>query len=81
MKVVSSYAVEIKHFNRIFQETVRIYRKALYLYLDSLFYPLIFSFVPGLTISHFFHFCVHLLNNLAAHSRIFRYELAAYIYF
>ena len=34
MKVVSSYAVEIKHFNRIFQETVRIYRKALSFLID-----------------------------------------------
>ena len=34
MKVVSSYAVEIKHFNWIFQETVRIYRKALSFLID-----------------------------------------------
>ena len=29
MKVVSSYAVEIRHFNRIFKDTVRVYRSAL----------------------------------------------------
>ena len=29
MKVVSSYAVEIKHLNKIFKDTVRVYRKAL----------------------------------------------------
>ena len=34
MKVISSYAVEIKNFNRIFQETVHIYRKALAFLID-----------------------------------------------
>ena len=34
MKVISSYAVEIKNFNRIFQNTVRIYRKALSFLID-----------------------------------------------
>ena len=29
MKVVSSYAVEIRHFNQIFKDTVRVYRSAL----------------------------------------------------
>lgn len=29
MKVVSSYAVEIKHLNKIFKDTVRVYRSAL----------------------------------------------------
>ena len=30
---------------------------------------------------YYFYYHIHQLNNLAAHSRIFRYELAAYIYF
>ena len=34
MKVISSYAVEIKNFNRIFQDTVRIYRSALSFLID-----------------------------------------------
>ena len=34
MNVTSSYAVEIKHFNQIFEDTVRIYRKALSFLID-----------------------------------------------
>lgn len=34
MKVVSSYAVEIKNLNRIFEDTVNIYRKALSFLID-----------------------------------------------
>lgn len=34
MKVLSSYAVEIKNFNRIFQDTINIYRKALAFLID-----------------------------------------------
>lgn len=35
MKVVSSYAVEIKHLNKIFQDTARIYRKALSFLIET----------------------------------------------
>lgn len=34
MKITSSYSVEIKNFNRIFQDTVRIYRSALTFLID-----------------------------------------------
>jgi len=34
MKVVSSYAVEIKNFNQIFKDTVRIYQRAFTFLID-----------------------------------------------
>ena len=34
MKVTSSYAVEIKHINKLFRDTVKIYRKALSFLVD-----------------------------------------------
>ena len=34
MKVTSSYAVEIKHIDKLFRDTVKIYRKALSFLID-----------------------------------------------